>query len=246
MVDWLPTLAALTGQIWPHPTDGIDLLPALLEGDPLPERDLYWTWRPRTNRWALRRGRWKIVHYGKEAPDEPSDWALHDLESDPAEELDLAAARPEVLTALHARFLVQRSLDADAVLTFPPISAQRPHHEAPPPPLPGGAPRRHRPLSPPLPNRTPCGCWSGTSGTAATTWTRDEKIRDLIVATDADVVLLQESYDIDGDRPTTGRWLAEGSAGPRTRAPAPTCASSPGSRSPRPSTTTTGTGSVPG
>ena len=36
-----------------------------------------------------------------------------------------------------------------------------------------------------------------------------EKIRDLIVATDADVVLLQESYDIDGDRPTTGRWLAE-------------------------------------
>ena len=114
VVDWLPTLAALTGQIWPHPTDGIDLLPALLEGDPLPERDLYWTWRPRTNRWALRRGRWKIVHYGKEVPDEPSDWVLHDLESDPAEEVDLAAARPEVLAGMHARFLAQRSLDADA------------------------------------------------------------------------------------------------------------------------------------
>ncbi|MGA0060774.1 MAG: endonuclease/exonuclease/phosphatase family protein [Planctomycetota bacterium] len=35
-----------------------------------------------------------------------------------------------------------------------------------------------------------------------------EKIRDLVVETDADVVLMQESYDIDGDRPTTGRWLA--------------------------------------
>jgi hypothetical protein len=36
-----------------------------------------------------------------------------------------------------------------------------------------------------------------------------EKIRDLVVATGAEVVLLQESYDIDGERPTTGRWLAE-------------------------------------
>ena len=36
-----------------------------------------------------------------------------------------------------------------------------------------------------------------------------EKIRDLIVETGADVVLMQESYDIDGERPTTGRWLAE-------------------------------------
>jgi endonuclease/exonuclease/phosphatase family metal-dependent hydrolase len=36
-----------------------------------------------------------------------------------------------------------------------------------------------------------------------------EKIRDLIVSSGADLVLLQESYDIDGERPTTGRWLAE-------------------------------------
>lgn len=36
-----------------------------------------------------------------------------------------------------------------------------------------------------------------------------EKIRDVIVASGADVALLQESYDIDGERPTTGRWLAE-------------------------------------
>jgi endonuclease/exonuclease/phosphatase family metal-dependent hydrolase len=35
-----------------------------------------------------------------------------------------------------------------------------------------------------------------------------EKIRELVVETGADVVLMQESYDIDGDRPTTGRWLA--------------------------------------
>ena len=36
-----------------------------------------------------------------------------------------------------------------------------------------------------------------------------EKIRDLILASGADAVLMQESYDIDGERPTTGRWLAE-------------------------------------
>jgi endonuclease/exonuclease/phosphatase family metal-dependent hydrolase len=36
-----------------------------------------------------------------------------------------------------------------------------------------------------------------------------EKIRDLVVQTGADVVLMQESYDIEGDRPTTGRWLAQ-------------------------------------
>ena len=36
-----------------------------------------------------------------------------------------------------------------------------------------------------------------------------EKIRDLVVQTGADVVLMQESYDIDDERPTTGRWLAQ-------------------------------------
>ena len=35
-----------------------------------------------------------------------------------------------------------------------------------------------------------------------------EKIRAVIEDSGADVVLMQESYDIDGERPTTGRWLA--------------------------------------
>lgn len=35
-----------------------------------------------------------------------------------------------------------------------------------------------------------------------------EKILAVIEAAEPDLVLLQESYDIDGERPTTGRWLA--------------------------------------
>jgi len=36
-----------------------------------------------------------------------------------------------------------------------------------------------------------------------------EKILAVVEAARPDVVLLQESYDIDGDRPTTGRWMAD-------------------------------------
>ncbi len=36
-----------------------------------------------------------------------------------------------------------------------------------------------------------------------------EKILAVVEGARPDVVLLQESYDIDGDRPTTGRWMAE-------------------------------------
>ncbi|MCC7388820.1 MAG: endonuclease/exonuclease/phosphatase family protein [Phycisphaerales bacterium] len=40
-----------------------------------------------------------------------------------------------------------------------------------------------------------------------------EKALRVIRETDADLVLLQESYDIEGDRPTLGRWLAGELAG---------------------------------
>ena len=114
VVDWFPTLAALLGHAPDDsaPWDGIDLAPVLFADGELPARDLYWTWSVRTNRWALRHGDWKLVHYGTDEPDEPADWQLYDLARDPAEERDLAAEHPDRLAALHARFLALRAGDA--------------------------------------------------------------------------------------------------------------------------------------
>jgi arylsulfatase A-like enzyme len=113
VVDWFPTLASLTGYR-PEPAipwDGADLSPLLFADEPLPERDLYWTWSRRTNRWAVRRGDWKIVKYGADEPKAASDWQLFDLAADPREQHDLAAAHPEVAAEMHRAFLAQRARD---------------------------------------------------------------------------------------------------------------------------------------
>ena len=111
-VDWAPTFASLLGVEQGLPAgDGVDLLPTLLRGEPLPDRDLYWTWSRRTNRWALRHGDWKIVRYGAVAPGAAADWALYDLRTDPREQRDVAAANPVVLADLHGRYLAHRLRD---------------------------------------------------------------------------------------------------------------------------------------
>ena len=115
-IDWFPTLARLlqgpgeAGE--PIAWDGVDLGPALFDGERLAPRDLYWIWNTRTNRWALRHGDWKIVAYGREEPDAPEDWGLYHLTDDPREQTDVAAEHPEVLAEMHRRFVAQRSRDA--------------------------------------------------------------------------------------------------------------------------------------
>ena len=113
IIDWFPTLASLieyqpTSEIdW----DGTDLSPLLLDSTALQKRDLYWIWAQRTNRWALRFGDWKIVKYGREEPQDVSDWQLYNLAQDPAEKVDMADENVETVTLLHQRFLQQRSKD---------------------------------------------------------------------------------------------------------------------------------------
>ena len=115
VVDWFPTLAAVIGHDPEEPIawDGVDLSALLFEDRPLAPRELYWTWSRRTDRWALRRGPWKLVEYGAAEPAE-GDWQLFDLEADPGEQVDVAAAHPEVTARLHRRFLAQRARDLPA------------------------------------------------------------------------------------------------------------------------------------
>ncbi len=113
IIDWYPTLAQLvknssnTKVAW----DGIDLTPAIFKQQSLPKRDLYWTWSPRINRWALRHGNWKIVKYGTGAPKSPQEWKLFDLANDPKESIDLSAVYKNQTSRMHKRFLIHRAKD---------------------------------------------------------------------------------------------------------------------------------------
>jgi arylsulfatase A-like enzyme len=113
IVDWFPTLATLLSYRPREPIawDGFDLSPILFADGSLEKRDLYWIWNQRTNRWALRYGKWKIVKYGNEEPRDPRVWQLFNLEDDPMEQNNLADQRREIVSTLHQRFLVQRSKD---------------------------------------------------------------------------------------------------------------------------------------
>jgi arylsulfatase A-like enzyme len=92
-LDLFPTFCDLAGvKRGGMALDGDSLMPLLLEGKPLPTRDLFWQ-RPKDA--ALRRGEWK---YLRDATGE----MLFNLKSDPAEANDLAAEKPKVLRQLKA------------------------------------------------------------------------------------------------------------------------------------------------
>tara|TARA_B110000495_G_scaffold148565_2_gene131429 strand:- start:1099 stop:2565 length:1467 start_codon:yes stop_codon:yes gene_type:complete len=112
IIDWFPTLANVIGF---HPEqaidwDGLDLSPVLFEEGALVDRDLYWIWSHKINRWALRHQQWKIVKYGSGEP-KIKDWQLFNLEQDPEEKNNLAARYSVKVSALHQRFLIQRAKD---------------------------------------------------------------------------------------------------------------------------------------
>lgn len=113
IVDWYPTLSAIAGsKELPSEVDGVNLQPLWFDKQPVESRDLYWTWNKRTNRWALRHNDWKVVKYGRSAPQSPSEWQLFHLVDDPTESRDLAANHPDRVRELHERFLAHRALDS--------------------------------------------------------------------------------------------------------------------------------------
>lgn len=93
--DWMPTLLALAEAepiAEPIKTDGVDLLPHLLHGEPVPDRPLFWRTR---SAHAVRQGPWKLCVLGKETE-------LYHLDEDPGETTNLAEAKPEKVSGLDA------------------------------------------------------------------------------------------------------------------------------------------------
>lgn len=106
LIDVLPTLAALCGLDDDAERDGRSLLP-LLDGAPTADRPLFAHRRwPRSERavWAVVDGPWKLI------VDETKGTAqLFDAVTDPLDQADLAAERPEVVEALRARLAPLRA-----------------------------------------------------------------------------------------------------------------------------------------
>jgi arylsulfatase A-like enzyme len=91
-MDLFPTILSVAGvPLTAEPNlDGIDLLPTIADGRPLPERILYWR---HADQRAVREGSWKLVV----TDGEPS---LFNLEDDVGEEGDLCCAQPEIVERL--------------------------------------------------------------------------------------------------------------------------------------------------
>jgi arylsulfatase A-like enzyme len=92
-LDWLPTLAALTGAevSQSDPLDGRNVWP-LLTGEAKGEaRTIFWRTSKQS---AIREGDWKLV------TTKDGDDALFNLKDDPFEKMDLAAAQPELAKSI--------------------------------------------------------------------------------------------------------------------------------------------------
>lgn len=123
LVDLLPTIFELTGATKPAtikgfavpPAPGRSLVPAFAQDVTVPH-DFLW-WEHEGNR-AIRAGDWKLVTLKN------GEWELYDLSRDRGEQNNLAAARPEKVRELEARWT--RQMDESKRLAFtdpPPASA---------------------------------------------------------------------------------------------------------------------------
>lgn len=121
-LDILPTVAAAAGASVPAGREGLDLSPCLRDPAACPQRALFWRAGPNH---AVRAGDWKLIVVNKSdkpahAPDDLNppvadgvkaevsplgQWVLlYNLKADPGEKQTVAAAHPEIVARLQARF----------------------------------------------------------------------------------------------------------------------------------------------
>jgi len=102
--DILPTLAELAGARTPSGLDGVSMLRAL-RGEPQPAQPfLYWEFEGGGFQQAARMGAWKSVRPGRLAALE-----LYDLQTDPAEREDVAAAYPDIVARMERQMAASRT-----------------------------------------------------------------------------------------------------------------------------------------
>ena len=102
--DVFPTLAELASAKVPSGLDGVSMARAL-RGQPQPAHDfLYWEFHERGFQQAARMGAWKAVRPAKDAPLE-----LYDLDTDPAEATNVAAAHPDVVQRIETYLKAART-----------------------------------------------------------------------------------------------------------------------------------------
>jgi arylsulfatase A-like enzyme len=101
--DLMPTLAELTAQPAPA-SDGISILPALLENRRLDRPPLYFEFHERGFDQAARIDDWKAIRLGPTSPIE-----LYDLKADLAERNDVAAANPQIVKRFEDFFKTART-----------------------------------------------------------------------------------------------------------------------------------------
>ncbi|MDR6781554.1 arylsulfatase [Pedobacter africanus] len=95
--DFMPTFADLAGQSLPGRTDGLSILPVLLnKGKKTQHEFLYWEFHEDGGRQAVRMGKWKGIRE-KAIKNPNAAIALYDLSNDPAETKNLASAFPQVV-----------------------------------------------------------------------------------------------------------------------------------------------------
>ena len=105
--DVLPTLADLARAKTPAGLDGMSMRRAL-RGDRQPSHPfLYWEFHERGFQQAMRMGRWKAVRLKTGAALE-----LYDLEADPGEQRDVAAAHPDVVRKMEMSLETARTESA--------------------------------------------------------------------------------------------------------------------------------------
>jgi arylsulfatase A-like enzyme len=95
--DVLPTLADLVGTAVPPGVDGASVMPAILGKRQSLDRMLYWEQYGRSFQQAVRWGRWKGIRR-----DDGTPFELYDLNADPGETRNLAAANASVVRRMEA------------------------------------------------------------------------------------------------------------------------------------------------
>ncbi len=98
-VDYLPTLLDAAGAVRPSHVQGASLMP-LLRGGPQPERRALGRDKGNRQRFALRRGRWTLVHHLDSGHIE-----LYDRLEDPEERRNIADQQPDQVETLRATLL---------------------------------------------------------------------------------------------------------------------------------------------